>query len=101
MNESVECTPQVSTRELRAELSRVLKGLAEWQGDKLVMADPNGTRPYPPEEIGRVITAPLPKGLDNRQAAAVDKWIDNINTTTRRRRVDALRRRRERIWHAW
>lgn len=77
MNESVECTPQVSTRELRAGLSRVLKGLAEWKGDTLVMADPNGTRHYPPEEIGRVITAPLPKGFDNRQAAAVDKWVDN------------------------
>lgn len=77
LNESVECRPQVTERELREQLAGVLQGLAEWRGDTLVMTDPNGTRPYPPEEIGRVITAPLPNGFENRQAQVADKWIDD------------------------
>lgn len=77
LNESVECTPQVTERELREQLAGVLQGLAEWRGDTLVMTDPNGTRPYPPEEIGAIITAPLPQGYENRQAKVADKWIDD------------------------
>lgn len=75
LNENVECRPQVTERELREQLAGVLQGLAEWRGDTLVMTDPNGTRPYPPEEIGRVITAPLPNGFENRQAQAFRDWV--------------------------
>lgn len=77
LNENVECTPQVTERELREQLAGVLQGLAEWRGNTLVMTDPNGTRPYPPEEIGAIITAPLPQGFENRQAKVADKWIDD------------------------
>lgn len=76
LNENVECTPQVTERELREQLAGVLQGLAEWRGNTLVMTDPNGTRPYPPEEIGAIITAPLPAELKNRQAAAFREWTE-------------------------
>lgn len=52
-----------------------LKGLAERVGDSLVMTDPNGTRPYPPDKIGQVITAPLPEGIPHLQKEAFRQWI--------------------------
>lgn len=56
-------------------VQRQLRGLVERVGDALVMTDPNGTRPYPPDKIGAVITAPLPEGIDHLQARAFRQWI--------------------------
>lgn len=77
LNDGTACTPQVSERALRDELTRQLQGLAEWQGDKLVMTDPNGTRPYSAARIGEVITAALPAGLPNLQADALRSWVED------------------------
>lgn len=77
LNDGTSCTPQVSERALREELTRQLQGLAEWQGDKLVMTDPNGTRPYSAARIGEVITASLPAGLPNLQADALRAWVED------------------------
>lgn len=77
LNDGTSCTPQVSDRALRDELTRQLQGLAEWQGDKLVMTDPNGTRPYSAARIGEVITAALPAGLPNLQADALRSWVED------------------------
>lgn len=77
LNDGTACTPQVSERALRDELTRQLQGLAEWQGDKLVMTDPNGTRPYSAARIGEVITATLPAGLPNLQADALRAWVED------------------------
>ena len=46
-------------------------------GDVLEMTDPNGTKVYRWDEIGAVITAPLPDGFEHYQAEAFEKWIDN------------------------
>lgn len=56
-------------------VQRAMGGLVERVGDALVMTDPNGTRPYPPERIGQVITAPLPEGVGHLQAEAFRQWI--------------------------
>lgn len=77
LNDGGYCTPQVTDRALREGLADQLKGLAEWQGDRLVMTDPNGTRPYSAEEIGRVITAQLPGGIPNLQAEALRLWVED------------------------
>ena len=97
LNESVECRPQVTERELREQLAGVLQGLAEWRGDTLVMTDPNGTRPYPPEEIGRVITAPLPNGFENRQAQAFRDWTEKSSRFDPPKDDDSETKIRERV----
>lgn len=50
-NETLEMTPRISDRALRADLAARMKGLAEWQGDKFLFSDPNGTRPMTPEQL--------------------------------------------------
>lgn len=59
-NESLVASPKLDAQEQRTALADRLRGLAEWEGDQLVHLDPNGTRPGTPEEIARVVTAPLP-----------------------------------------
>lgn len=53
-----------------------LKGLVERVGDTLVMTDPNGTRPYPPDKIGSIITAPFPEGISHLQEKAYRDWVE-------------------------
>ncbi len=80
-NETLECTPQISERALRDELERRMRGLAEWQGDKLIFTDPNGTRPLPPAKIVETWAMGMPEafhdlpgnGLMQRDAAI--RWV--------------------------
>lgn len=58
----------------RNQASRELGGLARWEGDDLVFADPNGTRPYDSRAIAQIITAPLPAGIPQRQADALRRY---------------------------
>lgn len=64
-------------RDLAQSLSDQLQGLAEWRDNKLVMTDPNGSRPYDWREVGKVISAPLPAGIPNYQAKAFGDWIED------------------------
>lgn len=57
----LETTPKISGRALREELARRMKGMAEWQGDKFVFTDPNGSRPMAPEKLVEVWSRGLPK----------------------------------------
>lgn len=74
-NEDVSLEPQISERAIRDSLADQLQGLAEWRDNKLVLTDPNGTRPYDWSEIGKVITTPLPAGIPQMQAEAARNWI--------------------------
>ncbi len=74
LNANTEWTPDISEAALRDALAGQLQGLAEWQGDKLVMTDPNGTRPYDWDAIGKVITAELPDGIPQMQSEAWRDW---------------------------
>lgn len=53
-NEALETTPRVSEPALREELARRMRGLAEWQGDKFVFTDPNGSRRMDAEKLAGV-----------------------------------------------
>ncbi len=59
-NESLELSPKVSEPALREALEDRMQGLAEWQGEKFVFTDPNGTRPLTAEQLAAVWKRPLP-----------------------------------------
>lgn len=63
INESLESEISGASDELKAEISDKMKGLAKWEGDKLVFTDPNGTKPYSSKEIVDVINKPLPENF--------------------------------------
>lgn len=85
MNENLETTIENATPELKAKISEQLQGLAQWQGDKLVFTDPNGTKPYSDTAIVDVlknkITANIyGAGVDpNHQHNALVEWTKNSN----------------------
>jgi hypothetical protein len=91
-NATLETRPKVTDAELRKSLTDHLSGLAEWQGEKLVFTDPNGSRKYPAAKVAEVVTAKLPKGMPNLQAAAAKAWaenaLENIKLRAGRDRVD-------------
>jgi hypothetical protein len=76
-NESLVTIPRITEPALREQLATELRGLAKWDKDKLVMTDPNGTRPGTAEEVAEWITEPLPNGLPNMQAKALAKWAED------------------------
>lgn len=83
LNADLEAHRDYRYSDLKEELSKSLQGLAKWEkdlergGEKLVFTDPNGSRPYAWEEIGDVITAPLPAGIQNYQAQALRHWVED------------------------
>ncbi len=85
MNENLEAKIENVTSELKAKISEQLQGLAQWQGDKLVFTDPNGTKPYSDTAIVDVlknkITANIyGAGVDpNHQRNALIEWTKNSN----------------------
>jgi len=83
MNESLEAEISGADDALKADVSERMKGLAKWDGDRLVFTDPNGTRPYSPTEIVEVLNKPLPENFygDGKspyhQRDALAEWSQN------------------------
>ena len=63
INESLESEIRGASESLKADISEKLKGLAKWEGDKLVFTDPNGTKPYSSKDIVDVLNKPLPENF--------------------------------------
>ena len=63
INESLEGEIRGVSESLKADILDKLKGLAKWEGDKLVFTDPNGTKPYSSRDIVEVINKPLPENF--------------------------------------
>lgn len=76
LNATLEASPAVRAETMRSALAERLQGFAEWDKDRLVFTDPNGTRPYSAERVAEVITQPLPNGFPQLQAEAVDAWAN-------------------------
>ncbi len=75
MNDGLEVTPQVRDSDLRQSLSDRLGRFAEWDGDKLVHTDPDGSKKYPAEKMAEIWQRPAPAGFDRlEQKAALDSW---------------------------
>ena len=83
MNENLETTIENAIPELKSEISKQLQGLAQWQGDKLIFTDPNGTKPYSASEIVEILNKPLPENVygNNKspyhQREAAREWANN------------------------
>lgn len=84
-NESMEILPRVSERQLRDAMTDHLKGLAEWRGSKLLLTDPNGTRPMTPEALGELWKREMPDdfgmlpGGGQMQREAFLDWVADSN----------------------
>lgn len=80
-NENLQSTPKITARPIREELQKRMKGLAEWQGDKLVFTDPNGTRPVTHEVLAKLWKSELPAafadlpGKGQTQREAFLQWV--------------------------
>lgn len=75
MNEGLEVTPQVTDPMLRGALADRLGRFGEWDGEKLVFTDPDGTRKYPPEKLAEIWARPAPADYDIlTQKDALDRW---------------------------
>lgn len=80
-NSTLESTPKISDRALRDELARRMKGLAEWQADKFVFTDPNGTRPMTGEKLVETWNKGMPESFHDlpgnglMQKDAVVRWL--------------------------
>jgi hypothetical protein len=69
--------PELEAEGLRAQLADHLAGFAEFDPQGILrFTDPNGTRPYTPDQLADVITRPLPARFQHHQAAAVRTWAD-------------------------
>lgn len=74
-NEGLQVADNIRTPSLRAVLGDQLKGLVEFRDDLIVCTDPNGTRPYAAERLAEIVTAPLPDGIAQIQAQAVERHV--------------------------
>lgn len=81
-NATLETRPRVTDSELRQSLTNHLRGLAQWDGDRLVFTDPNGTRKASPDRLAEIWKRPLPDkfgdlpGGGQKQREAFLEWID-------------------------
>lgn len=80
LNERVEVPMHGVCDALAEQLQQLLQGIAEWDpaSRTLRMTDMNGTRPYPWDEIGGVISAPNPVA-GNLQLEAAQAWMADSN----------------------
>ena len=80
LNERVEAPMQGIGNQLAGQLQDLLQGIAEWDAATrtLRMTDMNGTKPYPWDQIGRIISAPNPVA-GNLQRDAAQAWMEDSN----------------------
>lgn len=76
-NEGVEKDVSGWEKDVLAEIEQQLQGLALLDHGVLRMTDPNGTTPYRPQELARIISAPLPGGIPNLQLRALRDWMED------------------------
>ncbi len=88
LNHALEVTPQVSDGRLREALSEGMQGYAEWEGDRLVFTDPNGTRPTTAEALAEVWDQGLPEGFALHQRDALVDWVRDSRVFYDRRTED-------------
>ncbi len=74
LNEQVEASLQGLDADIAADLLRSLGALVQRDGDTLKMTDLNGTKPYPLQELVRLLAGALPPGVPNMQGKALAAW---------------------------
>lgn len=97
MNEGLEVTPQVTDPMLRGALADRLGRFGEWDGDKLIFTDPDGTRKYPAAKLVEIWAKPAPPEYDIlTQKDALGRWKGGSEPDSMEDRV-TLRKLFERI----
>lgn len=97
LNESLEMTPDVSTPEAKEALSDQLGRFGEWDGNKMIFTDPDGTRPYPATKLAEIWAKPAPEGYDHlSQRDELATWDGGDTPVNQAARV-TLRRLFDRI----
>ena len=74
LNEQVEASLQGLDADIADDLLRSLGALVQRDGDTLKMTDLNGTKPYPLQELVRLLAGALPPGVPNMQGKALAAW---------------------------
>lgn len=82
-NAATTLKPDISEQKFRDALSTRLKGIAEWQGDALIMTDPNGTRPYTATALADLWKRELPSEIVPRQKEAFLEWVRDSRSFNR------------------
>lgn len=84
LNENVSIPLHPFAPDIRAMLIELTRGVARVENGRLVMIDKNGSRPYPWDEIGKIITAKGADGVPNLQEDIARQMINDnsrINTS--------------------
>lgn len=77
LNETLQSTPSIRSRDLREQLGARLSGLAEWEGDTLRFTDPNGTREISPEKLAAIWLEADAAGHPLLQKDALVDWVSD------------------------
>ena len=84
LNENVSIPLHPFAPDIRQMLIELTRGVARVENGRLVMIDKNGSRPYPWNEIGKIITAKGPDNVPNLQEEIARQMINDnsrINTS--------------------
>ncbi len=75
INEGLELKPEIHDEVLKETLSERLGRFGKWDGEKLIFADPNGTKKYTAAELKGVWDKPAPENhAALPQKEALDRW---------------------------
>lgn len=97
LNEGLEATPDVQDTVLKDALAERLGRFGEWDGEKMIFTDPDGSRRHTAEKLASIWAKPAPEGYDTlTQKDALDAWDGGATPDEAQARVD-LRRLFDRI----
>lgn len=75
VNDGLEVTPQVGDPAMRQAITDKLGRFGEWDGEKMVFTDPDGSKKYPAGKLAEIWDKPAPAGYDKlTQKDALDAW---------------------------
>lgn len=75
MNDGLEASPEISDPVLRDALADKLGRFGQWDGEKIVFTDPDGTKPFTAPQLAGIWKKPAPKGYNKiTQRDALKKW---------------------------
>lgn len=79
MNEGLEATPEISDPVMKQAMADKLGRFGEWDGEKMVFTDPDGTKKYPAAKLVELWAKPAPPGYDTlTQRDALSEWSGGI-----------------------
>lgn len=75
MNDGLEASPEMSDPIMRDALTDRLGRFGEWDGEKVVFTDPDGSKKYPAAKLVELWAKPAPPGYDTlTQKDALEAW---------------------------